>query len=194
MRQWYICTVKCSNGIEYKTKFPVAGPKDARSQAKPSKREVVRTEKLARETSVDLGQTLNCNWKTGIDEHVIFDFSDAGLEKIARRAGSEDRDAVYLAGEDWFSECFVDKTLRLDAITRYGYVEDLGYKQIDASQASERNKLFPVHEVAFITDDNKRYHMNAAIYSRPQRKEIFTLVRQRSGVDPTGRLLKELGE
>ena len=89
---------------------------------------------------------------------------------------------------------FVDKTLRLDAITRYGYVEDLGYKQIDASQASERNKLFPVHEVAFITDDNKRYHMNAAIYSRQQRKEIFTLVRQRSGVDPTGRLLKELGE
>ena len=112
MRQWYICTVKCSNGIEYKTKFPVAGPKDARSQAKPSKREVVRAEKLARETSVDLGQTLNCNWKTGTDEHVIFDFSDAGLEKLARRAGSEDRDAVYLAGEDWFSECFVDKTLR----------------------------------------------------------------------------------
>ena len=89
---------------------------------------------------------------------------------------------------------FVDKTLRLDAITRYGYVEDLGYKQIDASQATEKNKLFPVHEVAFITNDNKRYHMNAAIYSARQRREIFALVRQRSGIAPEGRLLRELGE
>lgn len=89
---------------------------------------------------------------------------------------------------------FIDKTLRLETITRYGYVEDLGYKQIDTSQAGEHNKLFPVHEVAFITSENKRYHMNAAFYSRKQRREIFSLIRQRSGVAPTGRLLKEIGE
>lgn len=111
-RQWYICTTKCVNGIEYKTKFPVAGSPDRPSASHPSKREVVRAEKLARETSVDLGQTLNCNWKVKADEHIIFNFSEEGLQKIIRRAGSDDRDEVYLAGEDWFGECFVDKTLR----------------------------------------------------------------------------------
>ena len=42
---------------------------------------------------------------------------------------------------------FIDKTLRLDTVTAYGYVEDLGYQPIDASQAGPNNKLFPVHEV-----------------------------------------------
>lgn len=87
---------------------------------------------------------------------------------------------------------FVDKTLRLDAVTRYGYVEDLGYQPIDASQAGPNNKLFPVHEVAFITSENKRYHMNAAIYSKKQRREIFALVQAGSGVAPEGKLAEEL--
>ena len=87
---------------------------------------------------------------------------------------------------------FIDKTLRLDTVTAYGYVEDLGYQPIDASQAGPNNKLFPVHEVAFITSENKRYHMNAAIFSKKQRKEMFALIRQRTGVAPTGSLKKEL--
>ena len=32
---------------------------------------------------------------------------------------------------------FIDKTIRLDAIARYGYVEDLGYERIDRSMAGE---------------------------------------------------------
>ena len=48
-------------------------------------------------------------------------------------------------------------------MTRYGYVEDLGYDRLDQSQSGEKSKLFPVHEVAFITSENKRYHMNAGI-------------------------------
>lgn len=87
---------------------------------------------------------------------------------------------------------FIDKTLKLDAITAYGYVEDLGYRQIDTSQAGEKNVLFPIHEVAFITSENKRYHMNAAIYSKKQRREMFSLIRDRTGVAPTGRLLQEI--
>ena len=87
---------------------------------------------------------------------------------------------------------FVDKTFRLDAITRYGYVEDLGYERIDEGGAGENNKLFPVHEVAFITRDNKRYHMNAGIYSEKQRKEIFARIRDISGVAPEGSLAKVL--
>ena len=87
---------------------------------------------------------------------------------------------------------FIDKTIRLDAITRYGYVEDLGYERIDASQVGEKNKLFPVHEVAFITNENKRYHMNAGIYSEKQRREMFRLIRDGSGVEPEGALAEVL--
>lgn len=87
---------------------------------------------------------------------------------------------------------FIDKTIRLDSITRYGYVEDLGYERIDASQANEKTKLFPVHEVAIITNENKRYHMNAAIFSPKQRKEIFDLIEKGSGIQPEGKLLEEL--
>ncbi len=86
---------------------------------------------------------------------------------------------------------FVDKTFRLDAITRYGYVEDLGYPRIDEGGAGENNKLFPVHEVAFITRDNKRYHMNAGIYSKSQRRAMFALIQQYSGVAPEGKLGEE---
>lgn len=87
---------------------------------------------------------------------------------------------------------FVDKTFRLDAITRYGYVEDLGYERIDQGGAGENNKLFPVHEVAFITRDNKRYHMNAGIYSPNQRREMFALIAKGSGVKAEGKLAEEI--
>ena len=87
---------------------------------------------------------------------------------------------------------FIDKCIRLDSITQYGYVEDLGYERIDKGPAGPKNKLFPVHEVAIITSDNKRYHMNAAIYSARQRREIFTLVREKSGTAPQGALADEL--
>ncbi len=97
---------------------------------------------------------------------------------------------IYRQGETDIR--LVDKTIRLDAITRYGYVEDLGYQRIDDGQAGEKNKLFPVHEVAFITRDNKRYHMNAAIYSLKQRREIFGLIEKGSGVAPEGKLKEEL--
>lgn len=87
---------------------------------------------------------------------------------------------------------FIDKTIDLTKLTQYGYVEDLGYQRIDRSQAGPNSKLFPVHEVAFITSDNKRYHMNAAIYSEKQRREIFEAIRDASGVEPEGSLREEL--
>ena len=88
---------------------------------------------------------------------------------------------------------FIDKTIDLTTLTRYGYVEDLGYERIDRSQAGENSKLYPVHEVAFITSDNKRYHMNAAIYSKKQQKEIFEEIRKISGGEPEGKLREALG-
>ena len=87
---------------------------------------------------------------------------------------------------------FIDKTIDLKQVTRYGYVEDLGYEPLDQSLGGEKSKLFPVHEVAFITSENKRYHMNAGIYSASQNKEIFTQVRDISGVEPEGKLAEVL--
>lgn len=87
---------------------------------------------------------------------------------------------------------FIDKTIRLDALTRYGYVEDLGYERIDRSASTEKSKFMPVHEVAFITSDNKRYHLNAGMFSLKQQREMFTLIRDASGVEPEGKLKEVL--
>lgn len=87
---------------------------------------------------------------------------------------------------------FIDKTIDLKLVTRYGYVEDLGYDPIDQTRGGEKNKLFPVHEVAFITSENKRYHMNAGIYSAKQNREIFTQVRDITGIEPEGKLAEVL--
>ena len=69
---------------------------------------------------------------------------------------------------------------------------ELDMKFIDKSGAGEKNKLFPVHEVALITDENKRYHLNAAVYSARQQREIFSQVRDISGVEPQGKLAEVL--
>lgn len=82
----------------------------------------------------------------------------------------------------------IDKTIDLKKLVQYGYVEDLGYEPIDQSPGGDKNKLFPVHEVALITNENKRYHMNAAIYSAKQQREIFTQIRDISGIEPQGSL------
>ena len=86
----------------------------------------------------------------------------------------------------------IDKTIDLNKIVKYGYVEDLGYEKLDKTGATEKNKLFPVHEVAIITNENKRYHMNAAIYSASQQKGIFEAIVKGSGVEPEGALRKVL--
>ncbi len=87
---------------------------------------------------------------------------------------------------------FIDKTFDLKQVTRYGYAKDLGYESLDRSQGGEKSKLFPVREVAFITSENKRYHMNAGIYSPKQQKEIFTQVRDITGIEPEGSLAEVL--
>ena len=86
----------------------------------------------------------------------------------------------------------IDKTFPLASIERYGYVEDLGFSRVDKTGAGEKSPFFPVHEVCFLTSENKRYHMNAAIYSEKQRKEIFNTIRQATGIAPEGRLAQEL--
>lgn len=83
---------------------------------------------------------------------------------------------------------FIDKTFELSKMVRYGYVEDLGYQPIDASGAKTNSKVFPVHEVAFITRENKRYHLNIAIYNARQQREMLRFIAEVSGVQPEGKL------
>ena len=86
----------------------------------------------------------------------------------------------------------IDKTFALSKIERYGYVEDLGFSNVDKSGANEKSPLFKVHEVCFLTSDNKRYHMNAGIYSKKQNREIFTLIQKATGIMPEGKLAEVL--
>ena len=86
----------------------------------------------------------------------------------------------------------IDKTIALDNIERYGYVEDLGYSRVDQTGASPKSPFFPVQEVCFLTKDGKRYHMNAAFYSKKQQKAIFNGIADATGIKPEGSLKQVL--
>lgn len=82
----------------------------------------------------------------------------------------------------------VDKKFPLLELEKYGYIEDLGYAQLDKSSAGQTNKLFPVHEIALVMKDGKRYHMNGGNYSVNQLKEMIALIEQATGLKPEGAL------
>lgn len=86
----------------------------------------------------------------------------------------------------------VDKTFRLAELEKYGWIEDLGYDRLDCSNAGEKNKLFPVHEIALVMQDGKRYHLNLAIYNEKQRKGIVSDLAAATNIQPEGRLAEEL--
>ena len=109
---------------------------------------------------------------------------------IRPKAGEPRAMFIYRQGD--LDLKFVDKIINLKLVTRYAYVEDLGYEPLDKSRGGDKSKLFPVHEVAFITSENKRYHMNAGIYSARQRRAIFTQVREITGLEPEGKLAEEI--
>ena len=86
----------------------------------------------------------------------------------------------------------IDKTIALNKIERYGYVDDLGFRRVDQSNADEKSPMFPVKEVCFLTSDGKRYHMNAAIYKPKQVREMFSMLRDKTGIEPEGSLADQL--
>lgn len=87
----------------------------------------------------------------------------------------------------------VDKHVPLNELEKYGYIEDLGYPRLDATQAGEKNKLFPVREIALVLKDHRRFHLNIAIYSEKQRREMITAIRDASGIMPEGKLKELVG-
>ena len=105
---------------------------------------------------------------------------------IKPAAGAKRASFIYRQGENDLK--IVNKKFNLADIEKFGYIEDLGYKKLDNSGAKEDNALFPVHEVALVMKDGKRYHVNAGHYSVKQMKEIVSLIEKGSGVKAEGKL------
>ena len=82
----------------------------------------------------------------------------------------------------------VDKRFQLADLEKFGYIEDLGYAQLDKSNAGPNNKLFPVHEVALVMKDGKRYHMNAGSYSPKQLTGMLEKIHAVTGLTAEGKL------
>lgn len=82
----------------------------------------------------------------------------------------------------------VDKRFLLADLDRYGFIEDLGYAQLDKSGSNEKNKFFPVHEIALVMKDGKRYHMNGGFYNPKQLSGIVNAIQSATGLSPEGKL------
>ena len=99
MTTWYIRRYICDNGIEYKTKFPVREDLSCIRSARKKASAVQRAEKGATEASHEFGRLLNCNFRVGRDWHLLLTYSDEGLRKLIKRAGSEDIEALILSAD-----------------------------------------------------------------------------------------------
>lgn len=98
MTTWYIRRYVCDNGIEYKTKFPVR--EDLSKCSSRKKLTIVqRAEKGATEASHEFGRLLNCNFRVGQDYHFTLTYSDEGLKKLIKRAGTEELDGLILSAD-----------------------------------------------------------------------------------------------
>lgn len=105
---------------------------------------------------------------------------------IKPQAGAKRASFVFRQGENDIKK--IDKKVPLMELEKYGYIEDLGYSQLDNSGVGETNKLFPVHEIALVMKDGKRYHFNGGNYSVKQLKEINALIEKATGLKPEGKL------
>ena len=82
----------------------------------------------------------------------------------------------------------MNKTFKLEDLEKYGWIEDLNYSRLDASGVGEKNKLFPVHEIALVMKDGKRYHMNGGFYKEKQLRPMMQHIKDTTGIAPTGKL------
>lgn len=88
----------------------------------------------------------------------------------------------------------IDKTFRYDQVVRWGYQQDLKVSRLDKSQAHAKSPLLPVHEVAFLTADGKRYHLNVGLFTKKQRAELLPAIAERMPLPPEGDLKDELAK
>lgn len=100
--------------------------------------------------------------------------------------------AMFLLRQGNNDNVLSDRTFDPSKVTEYGYVEDLQMRPADQSGATPNNKLFPLHEVAFVLSDGKNYRLNAPIYTKKQRMEMFRMIREITNVEPTGTLKDDI--
>lgn len=94
---WFISEYRCANGVCVKTKFPAKGDESARPGTRRYERSVRRAEKGAYEARHELARKLNENFRAGQDVYLGMDYSTAGMERLICRAGTDERDPVYLS-------------------------------------------------------------------------------------------------
>ncbi|MEF9974831.1 MAG: hypothetical protein RR893_12990, partial [Clostridia bacterium] len=94
----------------------------------------------------------------------------------------------FLFRQDTLDNVIMETRLQLPLLEKYGYIEDLGFKSQDKGGATQKNKLFPLHEVAFVLGDGTNYRLNAAIYSKKQLASLISLIKEKTGIAPTGSL------
>ena len=83
---------------------------------------------------------------------------------------------------------FWDKTFLLSDVVRWGYCEDLKVPRVDQSNATEKDRFMPVHEIAFILKGEKRCHVNIAVYGKKHTADFVKTIRQETGLEPEGKL------
>ena len=110
---------------------------------------------------------------------------------IKPQPGAKRASFIYRQGENDIK--LLNKRFQLADLEKFGYIEDLGYDKLDRSGAGENNALFPVHEVALVMKDGKRYHWNAANYNWKQLQQIIPQIEKGSGVKATGKLADVMG-
>ena len=105
---------------------------------------------------------------------------------IRPQAGAKRAMFIYRNGDTDVK--LMNKTFKLEDLEKYGWIEDLNYARLDASGTSEKNKLFPVHEIALVMKDGKRYHMNGGFYKEKQLRPMMQHIKDTTGIAPTGKL------
>lgn len=109
---------------------------------------------------------------------------------VTPKPGEKRASFIFRQGES--DNVLISRAFDLEQLAQYGYIEEFGLRPEDKSGAKEDAKLFPVHEVAFIMKDGRNCRMNAAIYKPRQLREIFSTVREATGIEPTGKLSEVL--
>ena len=110
---------------------------------------------------------------------------------IKPQPGAKRASFIYRQGENDIK--VMNKRFQLADLEKFGYIDDLGYDKLDRSGAGENNALFPVHEVALVMKDGKRYHWNAANYNWKKLQQIIPQIERGSGVKATGKLADVMG-
>lgn len=99
---WYTRKIICRNGIVERTKYPVRLEPGQRP-----KREAARTGRSLDAAEKQLARIINNNFEARKDNHLGFEYSEAGYKKLEERAdklrekypGMEERDLLFLAAQ-----------------------------------------------------------------------------------------------